>query len=55
MTSQLECWEFFECGEKECPAYQSKELRCWLASDTHCRNDIQGQFLEKIEMCLVGK
>jgi signal transduction histidine kinase len=25
---------------------------CWLVSGTHCRNEIQGKFLEKIEICL---
>ncbi|MDY6987826.1 MAG: response regulator [Thermodesulfobacteriota bacterium] len=52
MAGRLKCWEFFECGEKECPVYKSKELRCWLVSNTLCRNEIQGRFLEKIEMCL---
>ncbi len=48
----MKCWEFFECDETECPVYISKDLRCWLVSDTHCRDEIQGKFLEKIEMCL---
>jgi len=48
----LKCWTHFECDEEECPVYRSKELRCWLVSGTHCRNEIQGRFLEKIEMCL---
>jgi len=52
MAGRLKCWEFFECGEKECPVYKSRELRCWLVSNTLCRNEIQGKFLEKIEMCL---
>jgi len=46
------CWDLHKCGEKECPAYTSKELRCWLVSGTHCRNEIQGTFLEKMEACL---
>jgi len=41
-----------KCNEPECPVYQSKELRCWLVSGTHCRKEIQGKFLEKVEMCL---
>jgi PAS domain S-box-containing protein len=48
----MECWEFFECKERECPVYCLQELRCWLVSGTHCRNEIQGKFLEKMEMCL---
>ena len=46
------CWEVFQCNKKTCPAYKSKDLRCWLFSGTHCRDTIQGQFIEKIEICL---
>ena len=52
MKDRLKCWEFFECSEKECPAYGSNDLRCWLVPGTHCRNEIQGKFLEKMELCL---
>jgi PAS domain S-box-containing protein len=48
----VECWEFFKCNEIACPAYHSKDLRCWLFPGTHCRNAIQGKFIEKVEMCL---
>ena len=50
---KAKCWEVFQCAELECPAYRSRDLRCWLYSGTHCRNEIQGEFLEKIEMCLI--
>jgi PAS domain S-box-containing protein len=49
---KLKCWEVFQCKEKECPAYRARNLRCWLFSGTHCRDEIQGKFLEKIELCL---
>jgi PAS domain S-box-containing protein len=49
---KIKCWETFRCSEKECPAYKSRNLRCWLFSGTHCRNEIQGKFIEKLEMCL---
>jgi hypothetical protein len=52
---KTKCWDFFACKEKECPAYKSKNLRCWLFSGTHCRDEIQGKFLEKMEMCLSCK
>jgi len=52
MKEKIKCWEFFECNEKECPAYKLKEPKCWLIPGTHCRSEIQGKFLEKIEMCL---
>jgi PAS domain S-box-containing protein len=49
---KVKCWEVFTCKERDCPAYKSKNLRCWLFSGTHCRNEIQGKFIEKMEMCL---
>jgi methyl-accepting chemotaxis protein len=52
MGKKVKCWEFFECNEKECPVHKSKELMCWLVSGTHCRKEIQGRFLEKMELCL---
>jgi diguanylate cyclase (GGDEF)-like protein len=30
----------------------SQDLRCWLFSGTYCRGELQGTFLEKIEICL---
>ena len=52
MKKKIKCWEFFQCNEAECPAFKRKAVMCWLVSGTHCRNEIQGKFLEKMEMCL---
>ena len=52
MNEKMKCWEFFECNEYDCPVYKLQELKCWLIPGTHCRNEIQGKFLEKMEMCL---
>lgn len=52
---KLKCWEYFKCNNKECPAYNTKDIRCWLHSGTHCRDEIQGKFLEKMEICLKCK
>ncbi len=49
---KIKCWEFFHCDEKECPAFKSRNLHCWLFTGTHCRNEIQGKFIDKVEMCL---
>jgi PAS domain S-box-containing protein len=49
---KVKCWEVFECSKRECPAYRSDNLKCWLFSGTQCRNEIQGKFIEKMEMCL---
>lgn len=51
MGKKVKCWEFFRCHEELCPAYESKELNCWLFSGTRCRGELQGKFLEKMEMC----
>jgi diguanylate cyclase (GGDEF)-like protein len=49
---KVKCWEIFKCKKKDCPAYKSIDLRCWLFSRTHCRDEIQGKFLEKMEECI---
>lgn len=52
-SKKQKCWEVFHCNQATCPAFMSKEgLRCWLVAGTHCRDEIQGKFLEKMEMCL---
>ena len=48
---KVKCWEVFRCEENECPAYKSRNHRCWLFTGTHCRKEIQGTFIEKMEMC----
>ncbi len=52
VKEKVKCWQFFQCDEKDCPVFKSKELNCWLIPGTHCGNEIQGKFLEKVEMCL---
>lgn len=52
MSAGVKCWEMLQCGEYSCPAYHATDVKCWLTPGTHCREEIQGQFLEKIEMCL---
>lgn len=52
IKQMVKCWDILECHEKECPAYEAENVRCWLISGTHCRNMIQGNFLDKIELCI---
>jgi signal transduction histidine kinase len=52
VREKMKCWELFDCNEQDCPVYKSREPKCWLVPGTHCRNEIQGKFLEKMEMCL---
>jgi putative nucleotidyltransferase with HDIG domain len=51
-AEKIKCWEVFKCDEHDCPAYRKRDLRCWLLSGTHCRKEIQGKFIDKIEMCM---
>ncbi len=55
MKKKTRCWQVFKCDKKKCPVHKSKSLRCWLISGTHCRDEIQGKFIEKMEMCLECK
>ena len=48
----VKCWELEKCNKTECPVYEKEGERCWLVSGTHCRDEIQGMFLNKIEICL---
>jgi hypothetical protein len=48
----VRCRDVFNCDKKECPAYNSEDVRCWLISKTFYRDEIQGKFIEKLEMCL---
>lgn len=51
IRKKVKCREVFQCHETACPAYTSEDIKCWLFSGTHCRSEIQGQFLEKMELC----
>ncbi len=51
VPKKVKCWEVFQCNEDTCPAFESRNIRCWLFSETHCRSEIQGKFLEKMELC----
>jgi len=52
MPEKVKCWEVLVCNDKECPVYRAKVRKCWLVPGTHCRNEIQGKFIQKMEMCL---
>ena len=52
MTEKKRCWEIFQCLEKECPAYESPQPYCWLIKKTRCRHGIQGDFFEKVDLCI---
>ena len=46
------CWRVFDCNYIECPAYQSKEEKCWLIANTLGRDGIpMGSVMEKRVRC----
>lgn len=47
----LKCWEFAHCGQISCPAYNNKELRCWLIPGTHCQGEKIVAGPEKVDVC----
>lgn len=49
---KVRCWQILGCTKKECPAYEKEDIKCWLIAGTYCWGDIQGNFLDKIELCL---
>jgi signal transduction histidine kinase/response regulator RpfG family c-di-GMP phosphodiesterase len=47
----IRCWEYVRCGQPSCPAYGSKESRCWLILGTHCAGMKIGAYPEKVDFC----
>lgn len=49
------CWEFMECNETQCPAYENENLKCWEISETLCNGEAQHDMLSKLERCKTCK
>jgi signal transduction histidine kinase/DNA-binding response OmpR family regulator len=47
----IRCWEYIRCGQPGCPAYGSKEPRCWLIMGTHCTGMKLAAYPEKVDFC----
>jgi signal transduction histidine kinase/CheY-like chemotaxis protein len=47
----IRCWEYVHCGQTSCPAYMSKEPRCWLVLGTHCEGMKIAAYPEKVDFC----
>ncbi len=52
MAPHPQCWKLFRCDRADCPAHGRDDVRCWLTAGTHCRAELRGQFLDKMEVCL---
>lgn len=47
----VKCWERLNCTKRDCPAYVSKDLRCWLIAGTFCKEGAGGEFAKKLGDC----
>ncbi|MDP2103986.1 MAG: chemotaxis protein CheW [Candidatus Gracilibacteria bacterium] len=47
----LKCWETKNCSQNKCPAYGSKDRRCWMIPKTFCGGQQQGSVHQKEEAC----
>jgi signal transduction histidine kinase/CheY-like chemotaxis protein len=47
----IRCWEYVRCGQPSCPAYGSKEGRCWMIMGTHCTGMKIASYPEKADFC----
>jgi diguanylate cyclase (GGDEF)-like protein len=52
VTLNLDCWEHYHCEQTECPAHGLEKAPCWQVSGAHCRAELEGTFLKKMEVCL---
>jgi PAS domain S-box-containing protein len=50
-TFDKNCWEYFGCGEEDCPAFKNP-LACWMVKDSCKRRQGPGHtLLDKLEVC----
>ncbi len=47
----VRCHEYLHCGQTSCPAYASKDRRCWLILGTQCAGMKVAAYPEKVESC----
>jgi two-component system cell cycle sensor histidine kinase/response regulator CckA len=52
MGKKEKCWELLNCGKEGCPAFGMIEPPCWLTTGTLCRDETQGEWFDKIDLCL---
>lgn len=51
LSSDNKCWETLACGQKDCPCYGVKDVRCWQELGTFCRGEIQSELVQKFRSC----
>ncbi|MDZ7859738.1 MAG: ATP-binding protein [Candidatus Krumholzibacteriota bacterium] len=47
-TELRTCWDFFDCTEKNCPAYGQNKVSCWEITGHRCRDKVFGRIEEKL-------
>ncbi|MEW5746074.1 MAG: GGDEF domain-containing protein [Nitrospirota bacterium] len=47
----LRCREVKQCDKEKCPAYRSKDYRCWLVTGTLCADEPLGDYSKKYQTC----
>ncbi len=45
------CWDFTECRNEQCPAYNEPHIRCWYLAGTLCPQCDEGKYSSKIVNC----
>jgi PAS domain S-box-containing protein len=45
------CWEIYNCQQKDCPAYENTDKRCWQLGDTLCTNYCSNQSARDLNNC----
>ncbi|MFO7915678.1 MAG: ATP-binding protein [Candidatus Krumholzibacteriales bacterium] len=50
-TELSTCWEYFDCKEKDCPAYKQDNTACWELTGHTCKGRVFGRIEEKLVKC----
>lgn len=45
------CWEYFDCQERDCPAYHKDNTACWELTGHTCKGRVFGRIEEKLVKC----
>ena len=51
-SERVKCRDVFDCNDKQCPAFRSKNYRCWITSGSHQREVNHEQLPCKTASCL---
>ena len=43
-----ECYQYFSCTKKDCPAYGKKDINCWEMEETLCHHPLVEYFDKKL-------